>query len=318
MIASEVYNYLNISLSLEEWNSLKGKDFVTYNCSKCLNLHSRTKSNICDILRYSKNKLLSCSNKCANTNKNISHEEFVTRSNILHKNKYIYPNPIVNTTTLLKIVCPLHGELEVLPKTHLQGGQACLLCYKDTRCKSQVDWENDAAAIWKGLYSYPGIYTSAHIPAEIACKVHGSFYQTPANHLSGKGCLSCAQELSGFNKSAWIEKAKFSRFFDSWKVYVVKIYNDSETFVKIGRTFTTTAYRLGKKITSSKLNGYSYSVVGEVIFNTPEECWDFETYLHQKYIKDSYIPSKPFGGMYECFKLTQEQLNDLQSHVRQD
>jgi len=36
-------------------------------------------------------------------------------------------------------------------------------------------------------------YINAKTKIEIICKVHGSFYQTPDNHLKGKGCSKCTK-----------------------------------------------------------------------------------------------------------------------------
>jgi hypothetical protein len=38
-------------------------------------------------------------------------------------------------------------------------------------------------------------YTGSHIKVCIICPVHGEFFQSPTNHLSGYGCLKCAWEF---------------------------------------------------------------------------------------------------------------------------
>lgn len=35
------------------------------------------------------------------------------------------------------------------------------------------------------------VYVSAKTPVEIICPLHGSFWQTPTNHMAGKGCPQC-------------------------------------------------------------------------------------------------------------------------------
>lgn len=301
MNSEEVFEYVkNILVLPEAWVVSKGKDLFEYKCTSCSIIHSRTKSNICEIINYSKYKLLTCSINCANANKKITHEEFVTRCNVLFNSKYSYPNPLVNTSTLLKIICPIHGEFIIKPRVHLQGGKGCLKCYTDIRVKSQDTWLQDTYKVWGKKYEYPQEYCGAHTNIQIVCKVHGVFMQTPANHLSGKGCFKCAQELSGFNKTKWLSNSKTSRKFDSYKVYILLVYNESESFIKIGRTYTTTKYRYG----NTKLNNYKFNIIAEFIFESGEDCWNKEIELHRKYSQFSYTPQNSFEGMTECFNLS--------------
>ena len=50
-------------------------------------------------------------------------------------------------------------------------------------------------------------YKGGHINVCIICPEHGEFYQSPSNHLSGKGCLYCGG-TSGMDKTLFILKAK--------------------------------------------------------------------------------------------------------------
>jgi len=48
--------------------------------------------------------------------------QFITRANIVHNEKYDYSKVVYkNTTTKTKIICPYHGEYEQTPGNHLQG-----------------------------------------------------------------------------------------------------------------------------------------------------------------------------------------------------
>ena len=60
--------------------------------------------------------------------KKISSEEFITRSNNIHNNKYDYSKvEYVNNKTKVCIICPEHGEFWQTPKNHLLG-QGCPIC----------------------------------------------------------------------------------------------------------------------------------------------------------------------------------------------
>ncbi len=53
-----------------------------------------------------------------------------------------------------------------------------------------------------GKYKYIGEYKNAHTKIEIVCPEHGSFWQTPGNHLHNNGCSNCAKHGFNFLKPA--------------------------------------------------------------------------------------------------------------------
>lgn len=60
--------------------------------------------------------------------KKLSKEEFIERSNIIHKNKYNYILvEYIDAKTKIKIICPIHGVFEQEPHNHLQGCE-CKKC----------------------------------------------------------------------------------------------------------------------------------------------------------------------------------------------
>ena len=56
------------------------------------------------------------------------------------------------------------------------------------------------------------IYFKTHSKVCIICPVHGEFWQTPANHLAGRGCIKCRNEYNSefnlFTLEEFINKAK--------------------------------------------------------------------------------------------------------------
>ena len=69
-----------------------------------------------------------CSN-CKNV-KRLTKEEFINRSNIIHDNKYDYSLvEYKNSSTKVKIICPIHGMFEQIPSKHLIK-QGCPKCKK--------------------------------------------------------------------------------------------------------------------------------------------------------------------------------------------
>lgn len=58
--------------------------------------------------------------------------------------------------------------------------------------KTTKEFIDDAFHIHGDRYIYDKVvYVDAHTNVEIICKRHGSFFQTPSNHLKGGGCSLC-------------------------------------------------------------------------------------------------------------------------------
>lgn len=82
-------------------------------------------------------------------------------------------------------------------------------------------------------YSYVGVnYVSMHQKVTIECPEHGTFSQSPANHLSGKGCSACGEQRRARKQarttSLFVTQAikKFGQKFDYSKVEYVNQYTD--------------------------------------------------------------------------------------------
>lgn len=55
-------------------------------------------------------------------------KEFIEKGTQLHNDKYDYSKvEYINSRTKVKIICPVHGEFEQLPSSHLQGN-GCPKC----------------------------------------------------------------------------------------------------------------------------------------------------------------------------------------------
>ena len=52
----------------------------------------------------------------------LSFEEMIERADKIHNNKYKYvKESYINASTKMKIICPIHGEFEQLPSSHMMG-----------------------------------------------------------------------------------------------------------------------------------------------------------------------------------------------------
>lgn len=71
----------------------------------------------------------------------------------------------------------------------------------------------DANQVHGNKYNYSKVTYQGHgIPVEIICPIHGSFLQTPTNHLLGHGCVKCKAvergKLQRKTTETFIEQAK--------------------------------------------------------------------------------------------------------------
>lgn len=118
---------------------------------------------------------------------------------------------------------------------------------------------------------------------EIICRVHGSFYQRPNDHIQGSGCPLCA----GKNHNT---------------IYVVKCLRSGLT--KIGIT-----NNLKQRLSSI---GGNLEVIFSVKTANPKEV---ENFLHSKYQAFRKTNDKVFTGNTEFFDLNQYQIEDIVRHL---
>ena len=63
------------------------------------------------------------------------------------------------------------------------------------RRKTTEEFVNEANKIHNGKYDYSKVnYIDSNTKVCIICPIHGEFWQTPINHLCGKGCRECGIE----------------------------------------------------------------------------------------------------------------------------
>lgn len=71
-----------------------------------------------------------------------SHNQFITDANLIHNNKYSYPNKYVKAHTLININCSTHGIFTMKPNSHLNG-QGCPACVLQSKGWSFEDWHDN-------------------------------------------------------------------------------------------------------------------------------------------------------------------------------
>ena len=136
--------------------------------------------------------------ECAKLNraKSISSntDEFIKKSNIIHKNKYDYSKTAyINNSTKVCIICREHGEFWQSPFKHLIG-QGCPKCAGNEPISTEQFVER-SKKIHGDKYDYSkSECNGTHNKTTIICPIHGEFEQMPKEHLKGKGGPLCANE----------------------------------------------------------------------------------------------------------------------------
>ena len=233
----------------------------------------------------------------------LTTEQFITKAKTIHGDRYDYSLvEYQNNAPKIKIICNKHGSFEQEPRSHLSA-QGCKVCANEALSTiAKSEFTTKASHIHNNKYDYSLVeYQNNATKVTITCKSHGSFEQTPGNHLKGKGCAVCASLESGFTRTNF--KAKCEKNNNGLGIlYVLECFNDNERFYKIGITSNSIKRRYHSKASMP----YLYSVVKEII-GDPIEIYDLETKLHQLNKENKYVPSVSFAGhATECFSKYKE------------
>lgn len=140
----------------------------------------------------------------------LTQEEFIRRAREKHGDKYDYSKVrYVNSSTPVTIVCPIHGDFEQRPDSHLQG-KGCLRCGVDkTHQLKPFEWFlKRAHEIHGDKYDYSQVkWGKVMDKITIVCPEHGPFEQTANGHLNSRqGCPKCGLKKLGANKRHSLEE----------------------------------------------------------------------------------------------------------------
>lgn len=243
--------------------------------------------------------------------KKLTTQQFIEKAKEIHGSTYDYSLvDYIGRNYKIKIICPEHNIFEQRPANHVNGFGCKKCADKNKSFKYKLTTEsfvNKAKQVHGNLYDYSFVnYADSQTKIKILCTEHGMFEQSPNNHLSNQGCPVCGRVKSlkihkenptGWKHSSWVKAAETSKNFDSFKVYIIRCWNDEEEFYKIGKTYRTVENRFSK----SKYMPYNYDTI-KIFEGKAKEISRFEKQLQKENKKYKYIPKIKFNGMYECFK----------------
>jgi hypothetical protein len=228
----------------------------------------------------------------------LTTQQFIDRVEHIYPNKYDYSLVEYRGSNFkIKIICFIHGVFEITANNMLYG-QACHKCAKEkdikARTKTTEQFIIDANIKHNNRYNYSkSIYKTVATKLTITCSIHGDFLQTPNGHLRGNGCPKCNHKPT-YSKTEWIDMCN-SKICNPL-VYIIRCFNDTEEFIKIGITSKSIKWRFRQKL----FMPYSYEVLKE-IKGSPDFVFDEEHRLHKLYKEYKYKPLISFRGETECF-----------------
>lgn len=264
-----------------------------------------------------------CAFKRIASDKKYSRDVYIEKAIKVHGNKYTYDNVEYNSSSdIVEITCPIHGNFKQIAPNHLSG-MGCPKCGDIRGAKARTMGKSLFTDKANNIHNYKYDYSLVDDNfifssiVSIVCKEHGEFKQTVREHLSGCGCQKCAKESRiNYRKSypntwtigGWFSKAKSSLYFDSYKFYILRFYNDEEEFLKSGITFNKIERRYKTK---HQTGGYKYEVLRLIerfnkdSFEDCEYIFKLERRYQNLYKKYKHKPISSFSGENECFTLSE-------------
>jgi phage FluMu protein Com len=120
----------------------------------------------------------------------ITYKDFLKEIQIKYGNKFDYSNTeYINTSTKIRVRCKKCNKVfEVFPYNHFVAG-TCPFCKQKEREEKFFESVKDRNYDYSKAH-----YVNSRTKIEIICPKHGSFFQTPKNHLEQE-CPECVKEL---------------------------------------------------------------------------------------------------------------------------
>lgn len=171
--------------------------------------------------------------KCANENsaekQKMSKEKFISRVKCIFPNYDYSKVNYVNNHTKVTVICPSHGEIQLIPANMLLG-MGCRRCGIERAANSQRLTLNEfieRAVKMHPDYDYSKVhYINSDTKVSVICKKHGEFQIIPYSLLKGSGCPVCNDSLGETLIRSWLEDHGFHLNSDNSE----KIFYRQKTF----------------------------------------------------------------------------------------
>lgn len=151
-------------------------------------------------------------------------EQIVADARTIHGDAYDYLEAIQERgkKTVLRIVCPEHGEFQQRMNNHIIGQQGCPTCrnlkISTGLRKSEQEWLSEAVLSRGNGYTYHGVEyrmepkgNKKRAYLKVECPKHGIFTQATEGHISsGHSCPSCSNSFSKWHEGLVVRLRQFS------------------------------------------------------------------------------------------------------------
>lgn len=221
-------------------------------------------------------------------NRKLTTSEFILKLSTIQPDLVVLSEYINARTSIL--VKNNFGICSVTPFSLLRGSVPTIR----TAVNKQEYFKQQLRYVHGDFYDYSNVvYIDGETKIHIVCGNHGGFTQSANHHIQGHGCPRCTQGF--WTKAKWVSLCERKNLTS--RLYVIRCYNESEEFIKIGITSQSVYDRFSRHNTMP----YKYDILEEVI-GDPADIYDMETKLHTENIKHHYIPRIHFvGSVRECF-----------------
>lgn len=252
--------------------------------------------------------------QCGVIRRRNSIDEFLEKAKRIHSDKYDYSLVAQNYkdyTSRIKIVCAQHGIFEQIAYSHADYGNGCPECSFSKNRKPVEQFIEEAKRIHGDKYDYSLIeYKNSRTNMNIICNNHGSFLQSPSNHIHRKaGCPLCAEHTRYCHNYFEIAgNKKITGFF-----YILEMSNDVERFIKIGITKHKNIFKRYEQAHGKNLP-YEIKLLHSFRMKL-YQAFFLEQQLLGEHKLDQYKPINPFAGQTECLKYSNNLINKIKQVV---
>jgi len=142
---------------------------------------------------------------CKKSKPKLTTDEFIRRSNEIHKNVYDYSETIYTGSHNNVIIrCNKHGKFEQLATNHLSN-KGCVDCGIEKNKHDIESYIEKCNIVHNNRYDYTLVdYKNMRTKIDIICKEHGVFKQLSKSHSEGQGCPDCGNKF-GIKENKWLD-----------------------------------------------------------------------------------------------------------------
>lgn len=252
----------------------------------------------------------------------LNREDVIRKCVEIHGDFYDYSKMIFTRAhDKVEIVCPKGHSFFMSPSNHYHSShpQGCSICSGKGPGKNLGDiFITKARNIFGDTFEYIGEYVDSKTSIEMRCTIHNNYVsQSPVGHLQNKNpCKECyklkklAHRPSPYN----VTKALRGDFNYPSYIYLIRLHNETESFLKVG-----VSKNVNRRILEFKTKGYLVDIIFAKYYESCNDAILLEQNIHSSINESRYTPLEIFKGRYECFEevtldliLTQLRSNELQ------